>query len=181
MNFFADNSQRARTRSDFCLRVAVSGEFATLGVILRPRWRPQLSPTAVGVSRSLLRTFLYSGLCAFVFQMVNGDANGAVTAAAPTSATGPSKSTRAKRRARGTTSRTVTLQMLLDTNILEPGDSVLSLEYMVTGPGPLVFANHAREKQIRLLFSAFFNATFAVVLIGRLMIRSVLRLRFNGA
>lgn len=42
-----------------------------------------------------------------------------------------STSTRSKRRSRVATSRTVTLQMLLDTNILEPGDSVLSLEYMV--------------------------------------------------
>lgn len=58
------------------------------------------------------------------FQMINGcDNMNGVTAK-------PSGS--ARRRARGTTtSRTVTLQMLLDTNILEPGDSVLSLEYMV--------------------------------------------------
>lgn len=51
----------------------------------------------------------------------------AAAAAAAVASGGP------KRRARGAHGRTtVTLQTLLDTNILEPGDSVLSLEYMVT-------------------------------------------------
>lgn len=71
----------------------------------------------------------------YVFiQMVDGfEMNG--SAVADTDVTvGPSTSSvrSNKRRVRGTTSRTVTLQMLLETNILEPGDSVLSLEYMVT-------------------------------------------------
>ncbi|CAH1732966.1 MPN domain-containing protein isoform X1 [Aphis gossypii] len=64
--------------------------------------------------------------------MVNGcEMNG--TAVTDSDATvGPSTSSAKsnKRRVRGTTSRTVTLQMLLETNILEPGNSVLSLEYM---------------------------------------------------
>jgi hypothetical protein len=64
--------------------------------------------------------------------MVNGcEMNGGAATAVVVAAVEPSTSARSKRRVRGNTSRTVTLQMLLDTRILEPGDSVLSLEYMV--------------------------------------------------
>ncbi|XP_025425558.1 MPN domain-containing protein isoform X2 [Sipha flava] len=63
--------------------------------------------------------------------MVNGcEMNGGAATAVVVAAVEPSTSARSKRRVRGNTSRTVTLQMLLDTRILEPGDSVLSLEYM---------------------------------------------------
>ncbi|KAF0771877.1 MPN domain-containing protein-like isoform X1 [Aphis craccivora] len=64
--------------------------------------------------------------------MVNGCEMNGTTVADSDATVGPSTSSAKsnKRRVRGTTSRTVTLQMLLEMNILEPGNSVLSLEYM---------------------------------------------------
>lgn len=126
MNFFADILTRARTSS-----VPVCGG----------SW-----PTIRGRSRAR-RSDARDPPGAFM-QSVVYTANGCeIMDDSPSKSDGRPPS---RRRARPKScSRTVTLQMLLDANILEPGGSVLSLEYMVTKMLFIYFAGHVA---IRLYF-----------------------------